>query len=831
MIEAPAHIIHSLKLDIDTRSNEIAHRLKGEVSDFVNNELQEYLESLFTDLTNDEYQSVIKIEQLIIPVETSIEELKSVLKEEIGKEIKNCVERPSANGGVHKQTRSQSDVAAFWEVVEKGTLPWWKGASNGISFSEASWLKLISEPAFQIGFSQRIEDAFFRKQLVQQCTSSELLDLVDQLAVIKALFNSLSSDIKQRIEKLKGIDKTVFWYFLLEEYIHNRLAQFTTNYMGLVFAIKSEISIQHPLFNLGLLIAEEVIAHRPKDITGIEHLILGQFSKTELFTAKEIQDLNTVNNKASSWLLEIHEKFHRAHHKASYNTIHKAFQGISQETSEATSEKSKNTLDHDLTKAASSVSEMDKLLVSKHNEGTPFENKEVGETSNSTPYFLDSKAQEQSSKEESLLGNNESKSTESEINVTKSVEVLVSGTAIDAISEQEKDEASLKNEVSKNASITETSSLSKKDKEKSSKSKEVFVKESFNSSEAATNSDEDISKWTSSKNIEADKIAAKETEDKASSNTVKKTEIGALGDQSNVATDQVFSEPKETKEDNEKESKVDQEAIVAQETIVLHKGEISDQHLDVISNKNKVAKDEIGFKQEVGESNVSEDGKNKDNQKKSLLQNTNARVSQEHVEENDIARRYREYKKQLAEGFSNIDHQIIETPLKEEDQQAILSNAGLILIHPYIKIFFDNCGFYDNDSKEIVEKSKAVHALHYIATKTDCDWNANVSFEKFLCGIPLNVSIPREVELDEEVKKQSEELLKAVIENWPALKNSSTDLLRHEFLQRPGKLDLTGKTPRITIERKTQDILLDKISWNLSIAKLPWIDALIYTDW
>lgn len=159
-----------------------------------------------------------------------------------------------------------------------------------------------------------------------------------------------------------------------------------------------------------------------------------------------------------------------------------------------------------------------------------------------------------------------------------------------------------------------------------------------------------------------------------------------------------------------------------------------------------------------------------------------------------------------------------------------LQNAGLIILHPFIKDLFKNCDLM-NDNNLILNKELAVHLLHYAATKRENDYEHTMLFEKFLCGIPLSESIKREIKIDDEHKKHIEEMLEAAVEHWSALKNTSTAVLRSEFLQREGKLDWSESNPKLTIERKTQDLLLEKIPWNISIVKIPWIDKLIYTQW
>ena len=159
-----------------------------------------------------------------------------------------------------------------------------------------------------------------------------------------------------------------------------------------------------------------------------------------------------------------------------------------------------------------------------------------------------------------------------------------------------------------------------------------------------------------------------------------------------------------------------------------------------------------------------------------------------------------------------------------------INNAGLILLHPYLKDFFKHCGLLNNENK-LKNKELAVHTLHYLATKQEQQFENNMLFEKVLCGVPIEEPIQRTIPLSKEFKANAEELLEAVLANWGVLKNASPDLLRGEFLQRFGKISFKEANPKITVERKVQDILLDKLPWNIGISRLPWLDYLLFTDW
>jgi len=192
--------------------------------------------------------------------------------------------------------------------------------------------------------------------------------------------------------------------------------------------------------------------------------------------------------------------------------------------------------------------------------------------------------------------------------------------------------------------------------------------------------------------------------------------------------------------------------------------------------------------------------------------------------------------KQFIPYNNNDDIAIISTTKKESEYISELQkgfyiqNAGLIIIHPFIKDLFKNCNLI-KEGNTIIDKELAVHILHYVATKKEQDYEHAMVFEKFLCGIPVQQPIQREIKIDDSHKKQVEEMLQSVLQHWNALKSTSTDLLRNEFLQREGKLDIQDNNPRLFIEKKTQDLLLEKMPWNISVVKIPWIEKIIYTDW
>ena len=74
-------------------------------------------------------------------------------------------------------------------------------------------------------------------------------------------------------------------------------------------------------------------------------------------------------------------------------------------------------------------------------------------------------------------------------------------------------------------------------------------------------------------------------------------------------------------------------------------------------------------------------------------------------------------------------------------------------------------------------------------------------------------------------------MLSAVLKHWTALKSSNIDVLRSEFLMREGKISIKKDKTNLFVQRKTQDVLLEKLPWSLSFFKLPWIKHMTSLEW
>lgn len=166
-----------------------------------------------------------------------------------------------------------------------------------------------------------------------------------------------------------------------------------------------------------------------------------------------------------------------------------------------------------------------------------------------------------------------------------------------------------------------------------------------------------------------------------------------------------------------------------------------------------------------------------------------------------------------------------------EGEGVLICNAGLILLHPFIKMFFEKMDFLSGKVIKPDKIDEAVHSLHYLATGKELAYEHELVFEKFLCNVPIHQPINRHISLSKEQKIACEVLLQAVLGHWSAFKSNSTEIIQNEFLQREGKLIITEEKQTLIVQRKTQDILLERLPWNIHLIKIPWREKILFVEW
>lgn len=166
------------------------------------------------------------------------------------------------------------------------------------------------------------------------------------------------------------------------------------------------------------------------------------------------------------------------------------------------------------------------------------------------------------------------------------------------------------------------------------------------------------------------------------------------------------------------------------------------------------------------------------------------------------------------------------------DETFPISNAGLVLVAPFLPFFFKGLGLVEN--KQFVSQESQNRAVLLIQALLDDAYayeESDLLLNKILCGIepsePIAVSFsPTELE-----KEEIKNLLEAMVSNWTALKSTSGSSLAKGFFPREGSLKRFDKGYHLTVPRISIDILLNRLPWTISIIKLPWMNDPLFTEW
>jgi hypothetical protein len=107
----------------------------------------------------------------------------------------------------------------------------------------------------------------------------------------------------------------------------------------------------------------------------------------------------------------------------------------------------------------------------------------------------------------------------------------------------------------------------------------------------------------------------------------------------------------------------------------------------------------------------------------------------------------------------------------------------------------------------------------------------HLPFNKILVGLSLEYQVEKVFNVTEEEVELSESLLDGLINNWGKIKDSTPLAIQETFFQREGLLSIHQEEFRLKVERRTLDVPMQSIPWELSLIKLPWMQKTLQIVW
>ncbi len=349
-----------------------------------------------------------------------------------------------------------------------------------------------------------------------------------------------------------------------------------------------------------------------------------------------------------------------------------------------------------------------------------------------------------------------------------------------------------------------------------------------------------VSTTNTSKDVDSKtKISQKETSDEV--NTTGKKSQKTETPTENIGKDQITNSNQKdvSNTQNTEESILENHHKKEEENLIsksLNKNNATEKIVNNTSNQKEANKNTIQAKGETIQKGTSENNTQIDQQLKEVGKLKKTKDSEETenkskvqknrtetTQENNSKTSEKSVDKTICEKLSRNNVPVREIPLTTE-------KAGLILLNPFLARFFTGAKLVNADN-EITDIGKASMLLHFLATGIETVTDVELTLEKICLGIPLDTIINYQTPLTAEDKALCEGLLQAVIQHWSILKNSTANTLRDMFLKREGNLTLKEDSVKLVVERFAQDILLDKIPWNISLFRLKWMNKMMNVEW
>ncbi|MDE1465035.1 contractile injection system tape measure protein [Spartinivicinus poritis] len=159
------------------------------------------------------------------------------------------------------------------------------------------------------------------------------------------------------------------------------------------------------------------------------------------------------------------------------------------------------------------------------------------------------------------------------------------------------------------------------------------------------------------------------------------------------------------------------------------------------------------------------------------------------------------------------------------------NDAGILLLWPYFKDIFINTNLLDEQFKFKEEKS-IIKAYSMLKTAFNSKYEYSLITINLVLGLsPETIIFDNDINLSDIELNTINDTILALIYRFKYFNNISVETFKDLFIQRNGFINKIGVGWKTTIERKAQDILIDKLPWQINSIKLPWLEYEITTEW
>jgi hypothetical protein len=126
---------------------------------------------------------------------------------------------------------------------------------------------------------------------------------------------------------------------------------------------------------------------------------------------------------------------------------------------------------------------------------------------------------------------------------------------------------------------------------------------------------------------------------------------------------------------------------------------------------------------------------------------------------------------------------------------------------------------------------RAIQLTQFLVNfKAEIDEQA-LMLNKLLCGADFKFPVASIFEPTPEETSLSRKMLQGAVQNWEQMKNTRPETFQETFLQREGRLYRLDDRWELVVDKKAYDMLLDSLSWNISMIQLSWMSQRLVVIW
>ncbi|GFE50695.1 hypothetical protein So717_24480 [Roseobacter cerasinus] len=169
---------------------------------------------------------------------------------------------------------------------------------------------------------------------------------------------------------------------------------------------------------------------------------------------------------------------------------------------------------------------------------------------------------------------------------------------------------------------------------------------------------------------------------------------------------------------------------------------------------------------------------------------------------------------------------------EEAEQRLLTQQAGLVLLHPFLKLLFSRLDVLSAGGRIISDHlPKGRAALEALCGAAPSERSFD-PLARLLLGMTDDLPPPGLVELDDEDAALIEGLLRSVIAQWSKLGQTSPRGLQEAFLCRSGQIRFDSAGAHLRVDSGPFDMLLDGLPWTVDTTiALPWMALPCHVNW